>query len=1392
MRSYGFRGSHMALSAKLNIPDLPPFKLITVRHHYTYLWPYTARVRYGRITRVRAKQSAGKILGGGPTGLVVWRDEFIAKYPELRGYNVYREEVESGGAATAVRYELVFKPRQGEAEINSFQTQQYYQAGATYTLDQLQQGSPILGALGQTFALNYQGDKLLSLAYYSLLTGSLAYQDFLFFQADTRLPYPDALTERDINNLLSDVSDVAIAQFMSALSERSARRFNRKSRLYALQVPLPHNLMAQLVEGRRTIYTNQEDLDQVIARDVHDLTWRSREQAALLARFSDSQDDQALLLFNGSTGQTFGFNLVNSHDFTLRELCEFLTNSARPERPAPQLPEPSEYELALKNTKELEQKTGYVDLSKPDRIARTRALNQAISLIGALSPTGSSAAALQHLTSLNHSDPTARRHALLGANRPGTALIPPEESPLPAPGGLMPKPPLVRPLPESQQTASQQTATQQAATSLFDEPQAARPAARFTAKSSENAPVVLVGVAPHDFIAQLRHYNQLSQPVLFDVPLSHHVGRYLKKRVLAQLLELGHYDYEHQRFSLTLRLPHRFPEYDLSAKYDVFSQDPLVQRAIIKPKQLSYELVVHIVFDLEPLLAASAHTKQQRKEQEEAAAEAEEGFEDTVFEQETKQGTVRLSARQAKKLSAIDLETETLLDELPQASFWQGQDSIKTHTYPPLRELDQDDLDLIDDVGEALARLSEESSDATRTSSLSTSVVNAWRDGLADLQPQAEPEPTSENSVKLHPTGTRFHRPTGVTPLEGQSVPQPPAPETPSVTPSVPRAPEPDFFAREEARLNAVGTHDNAAANKTSDAERLALLMRSFQGQATTESPESPEPPQRHLSDWLPLRETQPTTTEVTIEQLGEEPLPPPPAPEPTESEAEPTAPAAFTDSEEEEREAEALAAAMLDAADQAAHGSSDSSDTAPTVPEPTQSDTESEAEDDWWDTEERPRPHRHLRAESFFDLEDDELPVEPESAATTKSTAETPQVTRPAQPETELDLWADKERPHLQADSFFDLEDEAAPVKPEPTAPATEPNKPNAAPAQSADTAQAELDLWSDAKRSRRSEDSFFDLEDEGGKAAGSLDELLKARRQAKRQQHIFDLEEEEHEEVRAPQAVTEDKEAKVLDQWQQRLQVDLEPQTFDVAKTEVSGASFEVASDQLTDSDAPLIRAKPKALGALATLAAAAQERRTQRADRVLSEGQKRRLTRDLKELIELDLTESLGCLKIMVSNQVTDVNEAYRTVQNLDVAKHYLDLMCYDVYKVERARLNPLALALKPRLQQLLRGKNFVLFYALSLHLMLKHLLERKDATAGGRALRQRMGIYEISDLLKTLNRISAARRDEGLFYPDLKMQYRSLFEFAGVAPPSFEGYDESVSEHFVNLRRSNTGR
>lgn len=1396
----------MALSAKHNIPDLPPFKLITVLRHYTYLWPYTARVRFGRVTRVRDQQSAGKILGGGATGLVVWRDEFIAKYPELRGYNVYREEVESGSAATSVHYELVFKPREGEAEVNSFQTQQYYQAGATYSLDQIQQASPLLSALNHTFAPNYTGDKLLSLAYFSLMTGSLAFNDFLFFQADTRLPYPDALTERDINNMLSAVSDVDLANFNHELATRSARRLNRKSRLYALEVSLPHNMLTKLSDGKVKLYSNQADLDQVIARDLHDHRWRLSDQVARLKRFSLSQDDRALILFNGSTGQTWGFHTFKSHDFSLRELSEFLTSSARPQRPAYERtlsPEQSEFAQALKNTRELEQKTGYVDLSKPDRLARTRALNQSIELIGALSPTGQEAQALSNLATLSHSDPTARRSAMLGAVRSHDLTVPePASTNIITTAGLISKPPLVR----TAQEKSNQGIAQ---------------------RSDEPAPVVLVSRAPQDLIATLRHYNQQSQPVLFDLPLEHHVARYLKKHALEQLLELGHYDYERQRFTLTIRLPHRFPEYDLSAKYALCGNDPVAKASVVRPQQLTYELVVHLVLDLEPLLAASAHTKEQRKAEEEALAEEEEGFEDTVFEQETKQGTVRLSASQAKKLAAIDLDPDALLEELPQASFWQGQDSIKTHTYPPLRELNQDDLDLIDDVGEALARLGEESTDSKRTTSMGNSVVNAWRNSSFDpLDPFAfteestkEPEPTPAPApANVHRTSTRLTTPTAVQPLEGQSLPEPqPAPETQTKQEVQPeeQGKKPSFFAREAERLKAAG-RGNVAANQASDEERLKLLMASLPGQATTQPTSQPS------SDWLPLNEAEPETdaTDVAIEQIGAEPFIPgqesttaePAAELPTEDTAEARVEEqAETYDPEEERRAEALAAAMLDAADQA-HEPTES--TAPKGPTPEESAVQgtrtdhSTAEDteldflNWDETKPR-RQRAHITVDNFFDLDDEQVVNHAQGATSTG---------RDKQIDESTDNPATSQNYEHQDESASDASVSAA--------------------ALSSDvTAEYDLDFLDfdetqpRPKRQAISAEDFFDLEDEqetpaqsgsssdapassadnpAGKAQ-SLEELLQARREAQRRKldQFFDFEEEEHEEVghstkqRANQSAETSSQSKPLaedarDALERALHTQLESdEPFELTEN-TSGAAFEVPSEELEGTDAPLVRAKPKALGALATLAAAAEERRTQRAARVLTAGQKKRLQRDLMALIDLDLTQALGCLKIMISNQVTDVNEAYSTVKSLDVATDYLDLMCYDVYKVERALLNPMALALKPRLQQLLRGKNFVLFYALSLHLMLKHIFERKDAEQGGRALRHQMGLYEISDLLQELNHVSAARRDEGLFYPDLKMHYRSLFELAGVAPPSFEAYDDSVSEQLVHLRRSNSGR
>ena len=70
----------MAISAQTNVPQLPPFKVVTVGKNYTYLWPTVRKKYQGRIIDAKGPSSVGKIKGGGQTGLVVWKDEFIAEH----------------------------------------------------------------------------------------------------------------------------------------------------------------------------------------------------------------------------------------------------------------------------------------------------------------------------------------------------------------------------------------------------------------------------------------------------------------------------------------------------------------------------------------------------------------------------------------------------------------------------------------------------------------------------------------------------------------------------------------------------------------------------------------------------------------------------------------------------------------------------------------------------------------------------------------------------------------------------------------------------------------------------------------------------------------------------------------------------------------------------------------------------------------------------------------------------------------------------------------------------------------------------------------------------------------------------------------------------------------
>ena len=341
----------MAISAQTNVPQLPPFKVVTVGKNYTYLWPTVRKKYQGRIIDAKGPSSVGKIKGGGQTGLVVWKDEFIAEHPELRAYNVYREEVTTGEHSTTVEYRFVFRPKEGVATANSMQVQQYYQAGATWLCDQILQASPLLVAMNRCFMDDNRNLKLLALSYYTLLHHTIDFSEYLHFCSDTRLAWQSSMTEHDINALLQDISDVELNHFFAILQSLCARRQNRNSRYYALDIVYPHNLTTQLRNGQLTLTTNFNALDRELRKLLKDPALNSTQKQNLLRRWVQTQEDSgAILIFNAQSGMPHLFNTFQTELYSLGELCSFLRYQSLPQEQAKQ----QVLSLAMDSKNELE------------------------------------------------------------------------------------------------------------------------------------------------------------------------------------------------------------------------------------------------------------------------------------------------------------------------------------------------------------------------------------------------------------------------------------------------------------------------------------------------------------------------------------------------------------------------------------------------------------------------------------------------------------------------------------------------------------------------------------------------------------------------------------------------------------------------------------------------------------------------------------------------------------------------------------------------------------------------------------------------------------------------------------------------------------------------------
>ncbi|HIX56182.1 MAG TPA: hypothetical protein H9850_01765 [Candidatus Anaerobiospirillum pullistercoris] len=614
----------MAISAQTNVPQLPPFKVVTVGKNYTYLWPTVRKKYQGRIIDAKGTSSVGKIKGGGQTGLVVWKDEFIAEHPELLAYNVYREEVTTGEHSTTVEYRFVFRPKEGVATANSMQVQQYYQAGATWLCDQLLQSSPLLVAMNRCFMDDNRNLKLLALSYYTLLHHTIDFSEYLHFCADTRLAWQSSMTEHDINALLQDISDVELNHFFATLQSLCARRQNRNSRYYALDLVYPHNLTTQLRTGQLTLTTNFSALDRELRKLLKDPALNSTQKQNLLRRWVQTQEDSgALLIFNAQSGMPHLFNTFQTDLYSLEELCSFLRYQSLPQEQAKQ----QVLSLALDSKNELEgtkyartyglspRENFFVKAASEDEgdtssrlreksstVAAAEKVQLSLNSLGSNSGLGSIQGLTDQKTELNNhnSDQAAKR-----LNRDSSSL---SHSVDLNDSGLAQS--TLRTL-----SASEALKQNQGGVSSIVSSRVNSLGLSFGDEDAKTATeTILVTARNQQMINTLRYLLQQKQSFLWTIPAEHQIFKHLLQRHERQMLLLNNYNAEQQCFCLTFDLNQHYPEYDVSSERVAGTTGGLFTgQSRFLPRKMLASLHVHLIFDLKPLLAL--------KEQQESLSE---------------------------------------------------------------------------------------------------------------------------------------------------------------------------------------------------------------------------------------------------------------------------------------------------------------------------------------------------------------------------------------------------------------------------------------------------------------------------------------------------------------------------------------------------------------------------------------------------------------------------------------------------------------------------------------------------------------------------------------------------------------------------------------------------
>ena len=198
-------------------PELPRL-IVNGSGKYKYVFTYKNHWVDGRSVRGKGDtQSVGKFVpdeDDKDKGEIFFNEEFIAKYPALEHFRVFRYK---GGR-------LEFKPIDGDDNLQKPQSVMKLHAGATWALFKMIKDTPLERALARVFSEHRADLRLLSLAFFLVLQKDSSLCNYEEFAECTWLPYTRGQTGGSISRFLGKLNRDKAIRFFKVLQEEWGRQ----------------------------------------------------------------------------------------------------------------------------------------------------------------------------------------------------------------------------------------------------------------------------------------------------------------------------------------------------------------------------------------------------------------------------------------------------------------------------------------------------------------------------------------------------------------------------------------------------------------------------------------------------------------------------------------------------------------------------------------------------------------------------------------------------------------------------------------------------------------------------------------------------------------------------------------------------------------------------------------------------------------------------------------------------------------------------------------------------------------------------------------------------------------------------------------------------------------